>query len=83
MLVGDLKVKTTTSGIGSSDHTSFYLQDVPAIHFFTGTHALPQAQRRRGEDQLRRHAAHHALHRVADDHARTTMASSPSPRPRR
>lgn len=39
ILVGDLKVKTTTSGIGPSDHTSFYLQGVPAIHFFTGTHA--------------------------------------------
>ena len=39
VLVGDLKVRTTTSGIGPSDHTSFYLQDVPAIHFFTGTHA--------------------------------------------
>ncbi|MBK8225764.1 MAG: M28 family peptidase [Flavobacteriales bacterium] len=38
-LVGDLNVKTTTSGIGPSDHTSFYLQGVPAIHFFTGTHA--------------------------------------------
>lgn len=38
-LVGDLKIKTTTSGIGPSDHTSFYLQGVPAIHFFTGTHA--------------------------------------------
>ncbi len=39
ILAGDLKVKTTTSGIGPSDHTSFYLQGVPAIHFFTGTHA--------------------------------------------
>lgn len=39
ILVGDLKVKTTASGIGPSDHTSFYLQGVPAIHFFTGTHA--------------------------------------------
>ncbi len=38
-LVGDLKVKTTESGIGPSDHTSFYLQGVPAIHFFTGTHS--------------------------------------------
>lgn len=38
-LVGGLKAKTTTSGIGPSDHTSFYLQGVPAIHFFTGTHA--------------------------------------------
>ncbi|MBX2973011.1 MAG: M28 family peptidase [Flavobacteriales bacterium] len=37
--IGGLKAKTTTSGIGPSDHTSFYLQGVPAIHFFTGTHA--------------------------------------------
>ena len=35
---GDLKVKTTESGVGPSDHTSFYLNDVPAVHFFTGTH---------------------------------------------
>ena len=39
VLVGALKVKTTTSGVGPSDHTSFYLQGVPAIHFFTGSHA--------------------------------------------
>ncbi|MGV3637884.1 MAG: M20/M25/M40 family metallo-hydrolase [Flavobacteriales bacterium] len=38
-LIGGLKPKTTTSGIGPSDHTSFYLQGIPAIHFFTGTHA--------------------------------------------
>lgn len=36
---GDLRIKTSESGIGPSDHTSFYLQQVPAIHFFTGTHA--------------------------------------------
>ena len=39
VLVGGLKVKTTASGIGPSDHTSFYLQGVPAIHFFTGSHS--------------------------------------------
>jgi len=39
ILIGGLKAKTTTSGVGPSDHTSFYLQGVPAIHFFTGTHA--------------------------------------------
>lgn len=39
VLIGGLKAKTTTSGVGPSDHTSFYLQGVPAIHFFTGTHA--------------------------------------------
>jgi len=26
------------SGIGPSDHTSFYLQGIPSIHFFTGQH---------------------------------------------
>lgn len=31
-------VKTTSSGIGSSDHTSFYLKGVPSVHFFTGQH---------------------------------------------
>jgi hypothetical protein len=30
--------KTTESGIGASDHTAFYLADIPAIHFFTGQH---------------------------------------------
>ena len=37
--VGGIKVKTTDSGIGPSDHTSFYLQDIPVLHFFTGQHA--------------------------------------------
>jgi len=32
------KIKTTESGIGSSDHTSFYLANIPALHFFTGQH---------------------------------------------
>ncbi|MEY2925452.1 MAG: hypothetical protein RLZZ337_2002, partial [Bacteroidota bacterium] len=31
-------IKTTESGIGASDHTSFYLKDIPAVHFFTGQH---------------------------------------------
>ena len=26
------------SGVGPSDHTSFYLKDVPVLHFFTGQH---------------------------------------------
>jgi hypothetical protein len=26
------------SGIGPSDHTSFYLEDIPVLHFFTGQH---------------------------------------------
>lgn len=26
------------SGVGPSDHTSFYLEDIPVLHFFTGQH---------------------------------------------
>ena len=26
------------SGVGPSDHTSFYLNDIPVLHFFTGQH---------------------------------------------
>ena len=32
------KISTTESGVGPSDHTSFYLKDIPVLHFFTGTH---------------------------------------------
>ena len=33
-----IQVKTNDSGIGPSDHTSFYLEDIPVLHFFTGQH---------------------------------------------
>ena len=33
-----MKIQTTDSGIGPSDHTSFYLKDIPVLHFFTGQH---------------------------------------------
>lgn len=33
-----IKIKTSESGIGPSDQTSFYLQDIPVLHFFSGTH---------------------------------------------
>lgn len=32
-------VKFDSSGIGPSDHTSFYLKEIPVLFFFTGTHA--------------------------------------------
>lgn len=32
------EIKTTESGVGPSDHTSFYLQDIPVLHAFTGAH---------------------------------------------
>ena len=35
----ELNLKTSESGIGPSDQTSFYLQDIPVLHFFTGQHA--------------------------------------------
>jgi hypothetical protein len=33
-----LTLKTTGSGTGPSDHTSFYNLKIPVLHFFTGTH---------------------------------------------
>ena len=33
-----LKLVFRPSGVGPSDHTSFYLQDIPVLHFFTGQH---------------------------------------------
>lgn len=33
------KLKTFESGIGPSDHTSFYLREIPVLHFFTGSHS--------------------------------------------
>ncbi len=33
-----INLKTTDSGIGPSDHTPFYLKDIPVLHFFTGAH---------------------------------------------
>ena len=32
------KIKTDSSGMGPSDHTSFYLKNIPVLHFFTGSH---------------------------------------------
>jgi hypothetical protein len=36
--VADIKIKTTESGIGPSDHTSFYTNGIPVLHFFSGQH---------------------------------------------
>lgn len=33
-----LKIMKSESGVGPSDHTSFYLQDIPVLHFFSGQH---------------------------------------------
>ena len=33
-----LQLSTTDGGVGASDHTSFYLVDIPVLHFFTGVH---------------------------------------------
>jgi hypothetical protein len=37
--VGGIKARTHDSGVGPSDHTSFYLKDIPVLHFFTGQHS--------------------------------------------
>lgn len=36
--VEGLKTKTGESGLGPSDHASFYLKDIPVLHFFSGSH---------------------------------------------
>jgi hypothetical protein len=35
---GNLILKKSEGGIGPSDQTSFYLKDLPVLHFFTGSH---------------------------------------------
>lgn len=35
----ELELKTSKSGVGPSDHTSFYNIGIPVLHFFTGTHS--------------------------------------------
>ena len=34
----NFKIIENESGVGPSDHTSFYLVDIPVLHFFTGQH---------------------------------------------
>ena len=36
--IDSLKLIIGESGVGPSDHTSFYLKDMPVLHFFTGQH---------------------------------------------
>lgn len=36
--VGGIQTRTSDGGVGPSDHTSFYLQDIPVLHFFSGQH---------------------------------------------
>jgi len=35
-LMFGIKIKTSPSGVGHSDHTSFYLDSIPALHFYSG-----------------------------------------------
>lgn len=34
-----MQIKTDSSGMGPSDHTSFYLKNIPVLHFFTNSHS--------------------------------------------
>jgi hypothetical protein len=38
-LKSEFSVKKDSAGIGPSDQTSFYLKDIPVLHFFTGQHS--------------------------------------------
>ena len=35
---GNFNIKKDSSGVGPSDQTSFYLKNIPVLHFFTGQH---------------------------------------------
>jgi aminopeptidase YwaD len=37
--IDSIYIKTGEAGVGPSDHTSFYLHDIPVLHFFTGQHS--------------------------------------------
>lgn len=34
-----MSIKKDSAGVGPSDQTSFYLKDIPVLHFFTGQHS--------------------------------------------
>ena len=36
--IHDLNIKKDPAGVGPSDHTSFYYNNIPVLHVFTGTH---------------------------------------------
>lgn len=36
--IESIRFKKGESGVGPSDHTSFYLKDIPVLHFFSGAH---------------------------------------------
>jgi len=36
--VDSIVMVSSESGVGPSDHTSFYLKDIPVLHYFTGQH---------------------------------------------
>ncbi len=38
-LNSEFELKFDTAGMGPSDHASFYLKDIPVLHFFSGTHS--------------------------------------------
>lgn len=72
------KIKTTASGMGNSDHSSFYLQDVPAIHFFSGNHKDyhkpsddPNKINYAGMEEIVEYIYH--LTSLLDDHPRLTF----------
>ena len=35
----EMTIMTDSAGVGPSDQTSFYLKDIPVLHFFTGQHS--------------------------------------------
>ena len=55
------KLVQQESGVGPSDHTSFYLADIPVLHFFTGQHEDYHKPSDDSEKQSMKVNLHHVL----------------------
>ena len=70
----ELKTKTSESGVGPSDHTSFYHENIPVLHFFTGSH-----ERYHTPDDDADAINFEGAARIADLTARVAAATKPVP----
>lgn len=59
----NIKIATTESGLGPSDHASFYLENIPVLHFFSGQHRdyhTPDDD----EDRINYEGMHHSIQTI-------------------
>lgn len=59
----NIRIATTESGLGPSDHASFYLENIPVLHFFSGQHRdyhTPDDD----EDRINYQGMHHSIQAI-------------------